>query len=65
MNSGRISASWRSRKGRQLAASVGVGLRLYIPAFGQLPIAFDFAIPIQKEDGDETQVFSFTAELPF
>lgn len=45
--------------------SIGMGLRLYIPAFGQLPIAFDFATPINKEEGDETQVFSFTAELPF
>ena len=45
--------------------AVGAGIRMYIPALGQLPIAFDFAIPIQKEDGDESQVFSFTAELPF
>ena len=45
--------------------SIGVGLRLFIPAFGQVPLAFDFATPIQKEDQDETQVFSFTAELPF
>ncbi|MCZ6835646.1 MAG: outer membrane protein assembly factor BamA, partial [Planctomycetota bacterium] len=45
--------------------SIGAGIRLYIPAFGQLPIAFDFATPIKEEDGDETQVFSFTAELPF
>ncbi len=45
--------------------SIGAGMRLYIPAFGQLPLAFDFAFPIEKEDGDETQVFSFTAELPF
>lgn len=45
--------------------SIGMGIRLYIPALGQLPLAFDFATPIQKEEGDETQVFSFTAELPF
>ena len=45
--------------------SVGLGLRLYIPALGQWPLAFDFATALQKEDGDETQVFSFTAELPF
>lgn len=45
--------------------SIGLGLRLYIPALGQLPLAFDFATALQKEVGDETQVFSFTAELPF
>jgi len=45
--------------------SIGAGIRLYIPAFGQLPIAFDFAVPLADERDDETQVFSFTAELPF
>jgi outer membrane protein insertion porin family len=45
--------------------SVGFGIRLYIPAFGPAPLAFDFGIPILKEDSDETQVFSFSAEIPF
>lgn len=45
--------------------SVGAGLRLYVPAFGQAPIAFDFAIPVMKREGDRTQFFSFSAELPF
>ncbi|MFM7052556.1 MAG: outer membrane protein assembly factor, partial [Planctomycetota bacterium] len=46
-------------------ASVGLGIRLYIPMFGPTPLAFDFAVPIAKEDTDETQVFSFSAEIPF
>ncbi len=45
--------------------SLGTGLRLYIPQFGPVPIAFDFAFPVLKEDADETQVLSFSAELPF
>ena len=45
--------------------SVGTGIRLYIPALGPLPLAFDFAIPLVKGPGDGTQVFSFSAELPF
>jgi outer membrane protein assembly complex protein YaeT len=45
--------------------SVGGGLRLYIPQLGPVPIALDFGIPIVKEDRDEDQVFSFSAELPF
>lgn len=45
--------------------SVGTGLRLYIPQFGPVPIAFDFGFPIVKQSGDETQVLSFSAELPF
>lgn len=40
-------------------ASVGTGLRIAIPAFGPAPLAFDFAFPLAKADGDETQVFSF------
>lgn len=46
-------------------ASIGVGLRLYIEQFGPVPIALDFAWPLLKEGTDETQLFSFTAELPF
>ena len=46
-------------------ASVGAGIRIYIPQFGPVPLAFDFGFPIQKEDSDDTQVFSFSAELPF
>ncbi|MDI9403630.1 MAG: BamA/TamA family outer membrane protein [Limnohabitans sp.] len=49
----------------QYRVSVGLGIRLYIPQFGPAPLAFDFAIPLVKEDTDETQVFSFSAEIPF
>ena len=45
--------------------SVGVGLRLYVEAFGPVPIAFDFGFPIVSEDRDEEQLFSFSAEVPF
>lgn len=39
--------------------SIGTGLRIAIPAFGPAPLAFDFAFPITRADGDETQIFSF------
>ncbi|MBM4110746.1 MAG: outer membrane protein assembly factor BamA [Phycisphaerae bacterium] len=45
--------------------SIGIGLRLYLPQFGPIPLAFDFAQPILKDDTDQTQVFSFSADLPF
>ncbi len=45
--------------------SVGMGVRLKIPFLGQAPFALDFAIPVAKEDGDETQVVSFDLALPF
>ncbi|MFM1824397.1 MAG: hypothetical protein RI967_2663 [Planctomycetota bacterium] len=49
----------------QYRVAVGFGIRLYLPQFGPAPLAFDFAIPILKEDTDETEVFSFSAEIPF
>ncbi len=45
--------------------SVGFGVRLYIPQLGPVPIAFDFGFPITDVAGDEKQVLSFSAELPF
>ena len=45
--------------------TVGGGLRIYIDQFGPVPIALDFGFPIKSEPGDEEEVFSFSAELPF
>ncbi len=45
--------------------SIGTGIRLTIPALGPTPFAFDIAVPIVKEDGDEERVFSFDISLPF
>jgi outer membrane protein insertion porin family len=45
--------------------ALGLGLRLYIPQLGPTPIALDFAYPFIKEEGDQEQIFSFSAELPF
>ena len=49
----------------QYRVAVGLGIRLYIPQFGPAPLAFDFALPVLKEETDETQVFSFSVEIPF
>lgn len=45
--------------------SVGAGLRLYIQALGNAPLAFDFAFPLASEESDEEEVFSFSVDLPF
>lgn len=45
--------------------SIGAGIRLYLPQFGQAPLAFDFAYPLIKEDTDDEQYFSFSIDLPF
>jgi outer membrane protein insertion porin family len=49
----------------KLRVSVGAGVRLSLPFFGQVPIAIDFAVPLVKEDGDEHRLISFDAALPF
>jgi len=40
--------------------SVGVGLRIAVPALGPLPIALDFAVPVMKGPYDTKQLFSFS-----
>ena len=45
--------------------ALGFGIRIYIPAFGPIPIALDIASPLIDQVGDEKQVLSFSAELPF
>lgn len=49
----------------QWRVAVGTGVRLKIPFFGQAPIAIDFGFPILEEEGDDTQILSFSIELPF
>ncbi len=49
----------------QYRITVGGGMRIYIAQFGPVPIALDFGFPIKTEPGDEEEVFSFSAELPF
>ena len=46
-------------KSENIRVAPGFGLRVSIPALGPAPLAFDFAYPVSKADGDETQVFSF------
>ena len=49
----------------QWRVAVGTGIRLRIPFFGQAPIAIDFGFPILEEEGDESQILSFSIDLPF
>lgn len=39
--------------------TVGVGLRVVVPAMGPVPLAFDFGFPIASEEFDDERVFSF------
>lgn len=49
----------------QWRVSVGTGIRLSLPFFGQAPFAFDIAYPVVKQKGDQTRFFSFDIALPF
>ena len=40
--------------------SVGAGLRIAIPALGPLPLALDFAVPLNRGMGDHKQLFNFS-----
>ena len=39
--------------------TVGLGLRVIVPAMGPVPLAFDFGFPIKSEKFDDERVFSF------
>jgi outer membrane protein insertion porin family len=43
-----------------IRSSAGVGIRLTLPIFGQLPLALDFGIPITKDQQDDTRFLSFS-----
>jgi outer membrane protein assembly factor BamA len=43
-----------------IRTSIGFGFRLVLPIFGQAPLSLDFALPLTKDDEDDTQWFSFS-----
>ncbi len=45
--------------GDDFRVAPGFGFRLFIPAMGPAPLAFDFAFPVMQEDTDQEQIFSF------
>jgi outer membrane protein insertion porin family len=44
---------------RDYRVSVGFGFRVQIPALGPVPVAFDFAFPLNKTPDDNRQIFAF------
>lgn len=44
-------------------ASVGAGFRIALPMMGPVPLAFDFGVPVVRQQTDITQVFSFYVGL--
>ena len=49
-----------------MRSSVGTGIQIMIPQFfGPVPMRFELAAPLTKDDQDETQVFSFSVGALF
>ncbi len=46
-----------------IRSAVGAGIRLNLPVFGNVPVAVDLALPITKDDDDDTSVISFSFGL--
>jgi outer membrane protein assembly complex protein YaeT len=53
----------RSVEIKDYRVSAGFGFRIAVPALGPLPIALDFAFPLNKMQGDDRQLFSFYVGL--
>jgi outer membrane protein assembly factor BamA len=49
----------RSVEIKDYRVAVGFGFRIQIPALGPVPVAFDFAFPLNKTDADNKQIFAF------
>lgn len=45
--------------------SVGFGVRLYIEQLSPIPLAFDVAVPLLREESDRKRLFTFSIDLPF
>jgi outer membrane protein insertion porin family len=45
--------------------SAGFGFRFFLPQLSPAPLAFDFGIPLIKQDNDEKRLFTFSIDLPF
>ncbi len=40
--------------------SAGLGIRIQVPLFGQIPMDLNFGFPLKKTDDDDTQLISFS-----
>jgi outer membrane protein assembly factor BamA len=50
----------------KVRSSIGTGIQILLPQwFGPVPMRFELATPVTKEDLDETRIFSFTVGALF
>lgn len=61
LDSGAVGLDWEDEGIFSPRVAVGAGIRLVIPFLSaQAPLAIDFGVPLLKEDGDVSQVISFS-----
>ena len=56
VDSGTVERNWEITNYR---VSAGVGVRIVVPMLGPMPIALDFAFPLNRTGTDREQVFNF------
>jgi outer membrane protein assembly factor BamA len=50
----------RSLEIRNYRVAIGAGFRVSVPALGPMPLALDFAIPLNQAPGDHKQLVNFS-----
>jgi outer membrane protein insertion porin family len=53
---GTVTEELGDMHGSSFRSAAGFGFRFNVPQLGNVPISLDFGFPIDKEDGDDTQV---------
>ncbi|MHC4858854.1 MAG: BamA/TamA family outer membrane protein, partial [Planctomycetota bacterium] len=66
LDSGNVTPVWDDDLLETYRVSWGFGIRLKLGRiFGPVPLALDFAWPIRREEGDDTQLVTFSISRPF
>lgn len=65
VDSGTLATSLWEEDAGLWRLSVGLGLRILIPAFGSRPLALDFGFPLLYEDSDERSLVAFALGRDF
>ncbi len=60
MDIGNVTPQVSSEILDSMRVAAGFGVRIKVPLLGPRPFALDFGFPLRKEEGDDTQVFSFS-----
>ena len=60
VDAGTVTTNVNQFEAKDIRVAPGFGFRLAIPALGAAPIALDFAFPLNRQSGDQGEIFSFS-----